>query len=116
MRRVLLCALFLFSLEKNSFLWAEGEIEAVEQLIEATSKRLEVEEHLRDLLIALRDYRGDFAKGNQTRMSASRLVSTAQRVLEIIEKERLKYLFPIEYMDEITFFASIAGKHAPNRP
>jgi hypothetical protein len=94
----------------------EDEIRVIEQLIVSTAAQLEMEKHLRELMLQFNKQQEEFIQGNQTKAHASRLVRTARQIYETITANRLEHLFAKDYLDELTFFSSIAGKTSVTRP
>jgi hypothetical protein len=94
----------------------EDEIKALEQLIVATTKQLEAQKQLKELMLQFKKQREDFVQGNQTKSHASRMVRTARQIYEMITSNHLEHLFAKDYIEELSFFSSIAGKTAVTRP
>ena len=94
----------------------EDEIKTVEQLIDTTARQLESQKHLRELMLQFKKQREEFIQGNETKAHAGRMVRTARQIYEMIAANHLEHLFAKDYLDELTFFASIAGKTAVTRP
>ena len=67
-------------------------------------------------MLQLKKQREEFVQGNQSKGHAAKLVRTARQVYEMITANHLEHLFAKDYLDELTFFASIAGKTAMTRP
>jgi hypothetical protein len=94
----------------------EDEVKIVEQLIFATVQQLETEKHLKNLMLQFKKQREEFIQGNQTKAHAGRMVRTARQIYETITANHFEHLFAKDYLDELTFFSSIAGKTAMTRP
>lgn len=94
----------------------EDEIKAIDQLIKATTQQLEMQKQLKELMLQFNKQRETFVQGDQTKTQAGRLVRTARQIYEMITANHLEHLFPQDYLDELTFFSSIAGKTAVSRP
>jgi len=94
----------------------EDEIKIVEQLIVATEAQMETQKRLKELMIRLQKLREEFVQGNQTKTHAALMVRTARQVYEIITVNHLEHLFAKDYLDELLFFSSIAGKTAVKKP
>ena len=92
------------------------EIRTIEQLIETTGRQLESQQHLRELMLQFKTQQEEFVQGNQTRAHAGRMVRTARQIYEMIASNHLEHLFAKDYLDELTFFSSIAGKTSVTRP
>ena len=135
MKKLLLCAHFLLCSPLLS--WAENptllipqsslietslplseqdELKIVEQLIIATSTQLNAQKQMKELMLQFKKQRETFIQGDQTKAHAGRMVRTARQIYEMISANHLEHLFAKDYLDELTFFASIAGKTAVNRP
>ena len=102
--------------EVNIPMEGEDEIKTVEQLIETTGRQLEGQKHLRELMLQFKKQKEEFVQGNQTKSHAGRMVRTARQIYEMIAANHLEHLFAKDYLDELTFFSSIAGKSAVTRP
>ncbi len=123
MRKFLLLAIFgsasLFAaeqLEEKVIEVNEDESRKIDHLIDATLQKLEQQKELKTLMLQFRDQEELFFRGDQSKEHAARMVNTARQILDIIRKAHLEYLFPSEYLEELTLFSSIAGKTAPARP
>ncbi len=102
--------------EQQVYFHAENELVAVNQLIETTAKQLEAQKQLRDWMIQFEKEKEDFIQGNQTKPHAAKMVRTARQIFEVITEQHLDHLFAKEYLDELHFFSSIAGKAGPKKP
>ena len=94
----------------------EDEVKIVEELIASTATQLEMEKHLKEMMLQYKKLREEFVQGNQTRNHAGRMVRTARQIYETISANHLEHLFAKDYLDELSFFSSIAGKTAVTRP
>jgi hypothetical protein len=94
----------------------EDELKTIEQLIINTTKQLETEKQLRELMMQFKKQKDEFIQGNQTRSHTARMVKTARQIHEMLIVHHLDHLFTKEYIDELVFFSSIAGKSAVTRP
>lgn len=94
----------------------QDELKIVEQLIIATSKQLDAHKQMKELMLQFNKQREAFVLGEQTKAHAGRMVRTARQIYEMISANHLEHLFAKDYLDELTFFASIAGKTTVNRP
>lgn len=94
----------------------QDEVKIIEQLITVTAAQLETEKQLKELMLQFQKEREEFVQGNQTKAHTSRMVRTARQIYEIITAQHLEHLFAKDYVDELTFFSSIAGKTAVARP
>ena len=89
----------------------EDELIVMGHLMENTSQQLEVQKQMRQLMRDFREQKDEFAAGNQTKSHAARMVRTARQIYESIIAHHLEYLFSKEYLEELLFFSSIAGKN-----
>jgi hypothetical protein len=94
----------------------DDEMKIIEQLIIATSRQLEIQKQMKELMMEFKKQREEFIQGNQTKSHAGKMVRTARRIYEMITSNHLEHLFAKDYLDELTFFSSIAGKTAVTRP
>lgn len=94
----------------------DDEVKVVEQLITATSSELEAQKHIKELMLQFKKEREEFVQGNQTKAHAAKMLRTARQIYEMITAHHLEHLFAKDYLDELTFFSSIAGKSALTRP
>ena len=102
-------------LEHQAFL-DEDEIAAMDHLLDNTSHQLEVQKQMRQLMLDFRRQKDEFAKGNQTKSHAAQMVRSARQIYESITAHHLQYLFSQEYLEELLFFSSIAGKNRIKSP
>ncbi len=94
----------------------EDEVKVVDELIATTASQLEMEKHLKAMMLQFKKMREEFIQGNQTKSHAGKMVRTARQIYETISANRLEHLFAKDYLDELSFFSSIAGKTAVTRP
>ena len=94
----------------------QDELKIVDQLIIATTEQLDTQKQLKELMLQFKKQRENFVQGDQSKAHAGRMVRTARQVYEMIAANHLEHLFAKDYLDELTFFASIAGKSGVNRP
>ena len=92
------------------------EMKIIDQMISATSRQLEMQKQMKELMMQFKKQREEFVQGNQTKSHAGRMVRTARQIYEMITSNHLEHLFAKDYLDELTFFSSIAGKAAVTRP
>jgi hypothetical protein len=114
--RALLCSLPLFLLTLCGYAQEPEEVKALDCLIALTERHLETQRTLKQLMLDLVAQKEAFVSSEPSKQQAARLVSTARRILLIINEERYEHLFSSEYLQELAWFASIAGKSAPARP
>ena len=103
-------------LEASLPLSEKDEVRIVDQLIVATAAQLETQKQIRELMLQFKKQRETFIQGDQSKAHAGRMVRTARQIYEMIAANHLEHLFAKDYLDELTFFASIAGKTAISRP
>ena len=103
-------------LEAKNQIKTADEITAIDSLIESTAQQLEFQKQLRLLMVEFIKQKEEFAQGNQTKAHASSMVRTARQIYEGISTFHLQNLFPQDYLDELVFFSSIAGKNTVTRP
>ena len=94
----------------------QDELKIIDQLIIATNAQLQAQKQLKELMLQFKKQRETFIQGDQSKAQAGRLVRTARQIYEMIAANHLEHLFAKDYLDELTFFASIAGKTAVSRP
>lgn len=94
----------------------DDEVKIVDQLIESTIKQLDMEKHLKTLMIQFKDQKELFVQGDQTKGHAGQMIRTARQIYEIISANHIEHLFPKDYLEELTFFSSIAGKNKISKP
>lgn len=104
------------ALEETASLLVEDEVDALEKLIEINEKRLRVQRTLKEKMRLFQQQKEEFILGNQSKKHAFIMVSNARDILSELKKEHLAYLFSKEYLEELVFFSSIAGKSTPVRP
>lgn len=103
-------------IETNLPLVTEDEVSTLEQLISATEAQLEAQKQLKQLMLQFQKQREEFVQGNQSRTHASRMVRTARQIYEMITSNHIEHLFAKDYIEELSFFSSIAGKTSVTRP
>lgn len=94
----------------------DDEIKKIDQLINSTELQLDRQKQIRELMVQFKKQRDDFVQGNQTKQHAGKMVRTARQIYEMITANHLEHLFAKDYIDELQFFSSIAGKTAVTRP
>ena len=104
------------SFEVTRFLIDEDEIKVVDKLISATEEQLKKQQHLKELMLQFHKLKEEFIQGNQTKAHTSRLVRVARQIYEMIMANHFEHLFAKEYLDELQFFSSIAGKNTLSKP
>lgn len=92
------------------------EMKIIDQMIVVTTRQLEMQKQMKELMMQFKKQREEFIQGNQTKSHAGKMVRTARQIYEMITSNHFEHLFAKEYLDELTFFASIAGKTAVTRP
>lgn len=97
--------------EPKKGIYAEDETTVMGHLMENTAQQLEVQKQMHQLMLDFRIQKDEFARGNQTKSHAARMVRTARQIYEGITAHHLQYLFSQEYLEELLFFSSIAGKN-----
>jgi|GEM_PF-3091143 len=97
--------------EPKNILQGVDEINAMNHLMESTAHQLEVQKQMRQLMVDFQRQKEEFIQGNQTKAHAAEMVRTARQIYETITAHHLQYLFSKEYLDELLFFSSIAGKN-----
>ena len=102
--------------EDSLSLREDDEFKAIDQLISATTQELEAQKQMKELMLQFKKQREEFVQGNQTKSHAGRMVRTARQIYELITSHHLEHLFAKDYLDELTFFSSIAGKSALTKP
>jgi hypothetical protein len=103
-------------IQANIPLGEEDELKVIQQLIDATTRQLETQKQVKELMLQFNKQREEFIQGNQTKSHAGKMVRTARQIYEMITSNHIEHLFAKDYLDELTFFSSIAGKTAMTRP
>lgn len=111
-----LTAEILTNIEEKGISTIRDEIEAVERLIEEQQKHLARQLELKDMMKEFQQQKEEFMQGKQTQKHAIAMVSNARDILASINEEHIAHLFPAEYLEELVFFSSVAGKSRPIRP
>lgn len=104
------------AVEEKKIPFFEDEVSSITQFIEVHEKRLMVQKKLRDQMVLFQKQKTEFLLGNQTKSHAFSMVSNAREILTLVKEEHLSYLFSSEYLEELLFFSSIAGKSVPIKP
>src|SRR3989304_7230164 len=87
------------------------ELKAITHLIEVTEKQLVNQKALKQLMITFQEQKREFLKGKEEKKIGFQMAQTAQKILSIIEAEHLRELFPITYLEELTFFSNLLKKN-----
>lgn len=106
----------LLSVEEKKVPIFKEEVNSLELLIESNEKRLVIQKELRDLMKVFQKQKEAFILGDETKSHAFSMVSNARQILGKIKEEHLAYLFSPDFLEELVFFSSIAGKSTPIRP
>jgi hypothetical protein len=106
----------LLSVEERSVPIFKDEVEALELLIESNEKRIILQKDLRELMKLFQKQKEAFILGDESKGHAFKMVSNAREILGLLKEEHLAYLFSSDYLEELVFFSSIAGKSSPIRP
>ena len=101
---------------RSLFLIDEDEIKIVDKLIAATQEQLHKQQQLKELMVQFQRQKEEFIQGNQTKEHTSRLVRSARQIYEMIMINHFEHLFAKDYLDELQFFSSIAGKTTLSKP
>ena len=105
------------SLPDTTFVLGQrDEVKMVEQMIALAATQLQTLEQLKKKMAEFQEQRDAFIQGNQTKSHTGKMVRTARQVYETLTASHLDHLFAKDYLDELTFFSSIAGKNAVTRP
>jgi hypothetical protein len=92
------------------------EIDAISLLIQDQQRHLSRQMELQNLMKLFKMQKEEFMAGKQTQKHAMSMVLTAREILQGINDEKIAYLFPSAYLEELVFFSSVAGKSKPVRP
>ncbi|MCX6990374.1 MAG: hypothetical protein NTX49_04840 [Chlamydiae bacterium] len=104
------------NIEEKSLSIARDEVEAISQLIQEQQRHLDRQIEIREVMKNFQHQKGEFAQGKQTQKHAIAMVSSAREILAGINEQHIAHLFPAEYLEELVFFSSVAGKSRPIRP
>lgn len=94
----------------------DDEVETLEKLIDVNEKRLTAQKELKLKMSLFQKQKDEFLRGNESKSHAFSMVTNAREILTVIKQEHLAYLFRPDYLEELVFFSSIAGKTIPLRP
>lgn len=106
----------LLSVEERSVPIFKDEVEALELLITSNEKRIRIQKDLREQMKLFQKQKEAFILGDESKDHAFKMVSNAREILGLLKEEHLAYLFSSDYLEELVFFSSIAGKSSPIRP
>jgi hypothetical protein len=104
------------SFERVHYTVDEDEIHIVEKLIATTEEQLKKQKWLREQMSQFQKRREEFVQGNHSKAHASQLVHSARKIYATIQEGHFEHLFSKDYLDELQFFSSIAGKTSVGRP
>ncbi|MBS0620726.1 MAG: hypothetical protein JSS61_04635 [Verrucomicrobia bacterium] len=102
--------------ETKAVIEGPDEVAIVDDLILVTTRQLETQKQLRSLMLDFQKQQEEFVQGNQSKVHAKEMVRTARQIYEMISANHIQHLFPNAYLEELSFFSSIAGKTALSRP
>jgi len=94
----------------------EAETTIMRHLINNTAQQLEIQKEILQLMEVFQQQRKEFAEGAQSKGHASQMVRTARQIYESLQAHHLEHLFPADYVEELLFFSSIAGKNKLTSP
>lgn len=86
------------------------EIEMMDKSISASEKRLEAQRQIKSLMLELRRLEDCVAKTEDSKKEATKMVRLAEKILAVIQEERLESLFSSAYLEELRFYSSFARK------
>jgi hypothetical protein len=87
------------------------EVAMMRHLITRTTEQLEMQRELLQWMQTFRAQKEAFVLGNENRAHVRAMVQNARRIFEHLIQKHLQHLFSQEYLDELQFFSSIAGKN-----
>ena len=67
-------------------------------------------------MLQFKKLREEFVQGNQSKSHAEPHGESARQIYEMLTLSHIEHLFAKDYLDELTFFSSIAGKTAVTKP
>lgn len=94
----------------------EDEFVAVDRMIQVTQEQLQLQQHLKAMMLEFEHQKEAFVQGNQTKSHVSLMVRNARDILSLITEQHWQVHFSQSYLDELNLFASIAGKSGIKRP
>jgi methylphosphotriester-DNA--protein-cysteine methyltransferase len=86
------------------------EIEAIDRAILNSEKRVAMQHEIKKSMIELRRLEESIVKVENSKEAASQMVHLAEKLLTMIQEERLESLFSSPYMEELRFYSSFARK------
>lgn len=101
--------------EKIAF-YETDQLKIIDSLIHLEEVKLEKHKELKTLILSLKEKEDAFLLDPDNKKKAYNLVSTARQALEIIAEMKIEHLFSPDFLKDLTFYASIAGKSKPSRP
>lgn len=91
--------------------WLErDEVAMMRQLIGNTTQQLEMQQQLLQWMHDFREQKEAFSDGDESKAHVRTMIRTARRIFDCLSDHHLQHLFSQEYLDELCFFSSIAGK------
>ena len=91
------------------------EVAMMRHLITRTAEQLEMHRELLQWMQTFRTQKEAFVLGNENKTHVRAMVQSARRIFEHLSEKHLQHLFSQEYLDELQFFSSIAGKNRIKR-
>ncbi|HEY5235921.1 MAG TPA: hypothetical protein VIJ14_07070 [Rhabdochlamydiaceae bacterium] len=102
------------SLSLLSFSRDGEELNILDDLIATSERQIDLQKELRDLIIQFHTQQDLFYQGSdndqKTKELASKMVSTAAKILKNSEENHYLHLFPPFFVEELKLFANISKK------
>ena len=89
---------------------AEDELVTIERLLQATQKQVAIQEQLKNLMIRLQREKDLFIKGDQSKLHARYMISTAAQIYRTIRVHGMQSLFASDFLEELALFTSIGKR------
>jgi hypothetical protein len=86
------------------------EIESMDRAIAASEKRLAAQHEIKNFMLEMRHLEDCVIKTENSKAEATKMVRLAEKILKVIEEERLEGLFSPAYLEELRFYSSFARK------
>ncbi len=111
MKKVLSKIFSCFLLISCSLFAEEGaELEDLTQLIEKTASQISFQRELKADMEKFSNLKKQFVQGKEVKKVGFQMVQVAIKILDTLQEERLQELVPKPYLEELTFFSTLAKK------
>lgn len=84
---------------------------AIERLIVLTEKQVMAQKEVKKLILTFRQDKELFLLGDQSKLHAHYMISSASQILALVQTYHLEHLFSSDFMQELALFNKIGKKY-----